>query len=276
MSQPLGELDYSIDQSTRVLRRVTHGVYRLTHGGQDVGEEVWGVFALRNGAYRCMTEIDQQWPIPHQQRAHLDVDEHWNVQALWAQVDLNSTRRIATYVPSEQSLNIEIVETRLREEEEHNSRTALSRATGFSAYRHAPHAPPAPPTPGSNGHVIRRDVIPFSAGAHLDFASALFNFVALQRLQLERGGSATFDSVVLTLPSLEPLCVQQTYCYERDEVILRETNQLATRRYTIVETGSPDMATTFWTDAHGIAIRQELTLDGLPYRCEMVSYRWAG
>src|SRR5512141_3351318 len=125
--QPLGDLDYSLDQSTRVERRVAHGLYSLSHGGQDIGEEVWAVFALRNSAFRCLTEVEQKWPVPHQQRAQLDVDDQWKELALWAQVDLHNTRRMATYIPSSKGVSIEIAEAHLHEEEERPSRTAQQR-----------------------------------------------------------------------------------------------------------------------------------------------------
>jgi hypothetical protein len=36
------------------------------------------------------------------------------------------------------------------------------------------------------------------------------------------------------------------------------------------------MSTTFWTDEHGIAQRQEFLLDGALHACELTSYRWLG
>jgi hypothetical protein len=285
MNLSSGDSDSDTDQSTRVERRVAHGLYVLTHGEQDVGEEVWAIFAMRSGIFRCLTEIDQRWPVPHQQRAQLDVDEHWRVQALWAQVDVNAVRRMATYVPTEHRLSIEIVEVPLHEEDEHASRTAQNRLIANRAAEagFGLSLPRAPVTPhqvghpaGANRRVVRRSEVPFQPDMHLDYASTLFNFVAVQRLRLERGSQATFDSVVLTQPSLEPLSVRQTYAYVSDETITRNTNPVPVRRYTIRETGLPDLLTTFWTDEHGITLRQELLLAGLPYRCDMLNYRWNG
>jgi hypothetical protein len=269
MGQPPAEFDYSTDQSTRVSRRVAHGVYRLTHGGRDVGEEVWGIFALRNGGYRLMTEIDLQWPVPNQQRANLDVDTRWHPQALWAQMDINNTRRMASYVPSGTTLDVQIVEARLHGDEDHSSKTKLRNQIaamnpGGDAIR--------PATPGKT---VSSRQLPFTGNTHLDFASALFNFVVLQRYQWSANGRVSFDSVVPTLPSLEPLQVPQSYCYEGDEALSAESSTPA-RRYTISESGTPDAVTTFWTDEHSIVLKQQLTLDGALHACEMVNYRWQG
>jgi hypothetical protein len=269
MSPSLDDFDYDTDQSTRVARRVAYGVYRLTHGGRDIGEEVWGIFALRNGNSRLMTEIDLQWPVANQQRAHLDVDDQWRIQGLWAQVDLNNSRRIATYIPSGDTLGVQVVESRLHEEEE---RTGKSRLRGNTPAVNAP----LPRIGAISGRPVLERELPFDGSTHIDFASALFNFVVLQRLRLGRSTRATFDSVVLTLPSLEPLSIQQTYAYERDERLGNDTNQPSARRYRITEAGTPDAVTTFWTDAHDIVLKQDLMLEGVPHGCEIVSYRWQG
>jgi hypothetical protein len=271
-SPSLDDFEYNTDQSTRVARRVAYGVYRLTHGGQDIGEEVWGIFALRNGNTRLMTEIDLQWPVANQQRAHLDVDDQWRIRGLWAQVDLNNNRRIATYIPSGDQLDVLVVESRLHDEEE---RSGKSRLRGNTPSVNTP----LPRINVISGKPVLQSQLPFDASTHLDFASVLFNFVVLQRLRLARSTRATFDSVVLTLPSLEPLSVQQTYAYERDELLrndANQSNQPPAHRYRITETSAPDAVTTFWTDAHDIVIRQELMLEGVAHVCEMVSYRWQG
>src|SRR5512143_1056216 len=118
------DFDYTTDQSMRVARRMAHGVYRLSHGNTDIGEEVWGIFALLNGSYRLMTDIDLQWPVPNMQRVQMHVDTGWDLQELWAEVDLPPTRRMASYVPADDKLNIEITETRLHEheDEQHNDK----------------------------------------------------------------------------------------------------------------------------------------------------------
>lgn len=271
MSQSGSDLDYDTDQSTRVERRVANGIYRLTHAGRDIGEEVWSVLALRNGGFRLMMEIELQWPVPHQQRAQLDADSRWSVQTLWAQVDLNRTRRMAMYAPAGGALDVEVVEARLRADEEHTGKKRVLRAT--SGDFNAEHLGAV------SGKVVGRQHLPFTATTHLDFASAMFNFVALQRLQLPRDGRMAFDAVVLTLPSLEPLQVMQTYCYERDEPLPGAMPfSPAARRYSITETGGSvgETVTTFWTDGHGIPLSQELTLEGAPHGCEMVSYQWQG
>ncbi len=112
------DLDISLDQSSRITRRIAYGSYRLAHDNQPIGEEVWGIFGLLNGGYQLMTDIDQEWPVPNQQWARLDVDAKWNPQRLWVQVDVERYRRTATYLPSEDGVDIEIVEARLQRDEE--------------------------------------------------------------------------------------------------------------------------------------------------------------
>jgi hypothetical protein len=264
--QNSGDFEYDTDQSTRVARRLAHGVYRLTHGGREIGEEVWGIFALLNGAYRLMTDIDLTWPIKNAQRAQLDLDARWNTHGVWAQVDINNIRRMASYIPEGNTLSVEIMETRLHEheEEQRNYRARLRNSGGVLSLE------PARLNSGAtSGRTVLQQELPFDAATFLDFGSTMFNFVILQRLQLTLGSSATFNTVVLTLPSLEPLSIRQTYRYESDETLGNDP----ARRYTITETGSPG-TTTFWTDARGIVIKQELPLDGVAHICEMLNYRW--
>ncbi len=278
MNPSISESDYSIDQTTRVERRIAHGQYALTHGGNDVGEEVWVIFALRNGMFRCLTEVDQEWPVPHHRRAQLDMDGHWNPRALWAQVDLNSTRTMGTYLATEGALDIEITSARLHEEEHAGRSHVMHNSPGASRFVNAELTRDSASSNNANlgAQIVWHNEIPFQPGTYLDYASALFNFVMLQHLRLAPGGHADFDSVVLTLPSLEPLRVQQTYARQEDETIILGSDQVPTQRYAITETASPNLLTTFWTDAHGIVLRQELALEGLPYRCEVLSYNWLG
>ena len=78
------------------------------------------------------------------------------------------------------------------------------------------------------------------------------------------------------LPSLEPLPLRQTYRYERDETTGPDANRTIARCYTIMESGAAGVSTTFWADEHGIALRQELTVNGAQHTCEMTNYRWLG
>jgi hypothetical protein len=286
-SQPADDFDYTTDQSMRVARRVAHGVYRLLHGGQEVGDEEWAIFGLRNGSYRLMTDINLLWPVAHEQRAQLDVDERWGILGLWAQVDMYTLRRMATYVPNGDTLDVRIVETRLHEEEERTNRNnPISRNRSKPGTPASPAMAARPRASNAMGKIVSGRELPFSPRTHIDFASALLNFVVLQRLQLSPASQSTFDSVVVSLPSLEPLSIQQTYRYERDEALGNDPRRdpksppSLARRYTITEgsasTNGVDTVTTFWTDAHGIALRQQLQVDGLPHACEMVSYQWQG
>ena len=269
--QPPADIEFSADQSSRVARRLAHGVYRLTHGEREIGEEVWGIFALLNGTYRLLTDIDLAWPVTNTQHVQLDLDARWKIQGLWVHVDLNHSRRVASYIPEDDGLSIEIVESRVRErdEEQRSNRARLRNPAGVIT------TVPARPTVNVAGAkpVLQRE-LPFQATSFLDYASTMFNFVILQRLQLLQGASATFNTVVVTLPSLEPLNIQQTYHYEGDEALGDDEAKPLARRYTITETGSPDTVTTFWTDARGIVVRQQLPLDGELHVCEMVNYRW--
>ena len=114
----------------------------------------------------------------------------------------------------------------------------------------------------------------FEPGAHIDFASAMFNYIVLKRLRLTPGAAASFSSVVVTLPSLEPLNIRQTYRYDADEPPGPDLTQPPPRRYVITETGTPDMMTTFWCDQRDIVQKQELMMNGVVHGCEIVNYRW--
>ncbi len=82
---------------------------------------------------------------------------------------------------------------------------------------------------------MTRKQLACTPATHLDFGSALFNFVVLQRVRLMPGTPTMFGSIVLTLPSLEPLELQQEYCYERDEPVRGDPGQPLARRYLITE-----------------------------------------
>lgn len=248
--------EYHSEDTLRVERRVADGAYRITRGEQLVGEENWAILALKGGGYRVMTELHLDWPRAHQQRAELDCDSDWNPLGLWAEIDLNGKRRSATYWIEEGGvLDVRITEGKLS-------------ATDERA-RNSNRPQPAP-------RVVFAHAYGFESGANFDFASALFNFVVLKRLQLGVGRGASFESVVVTLPSLEPVAIQQTYAYVRDEPLDRTTGTGIARRHTIREVDGEDAVTTFWTDANGIVIRQTVSLDGVPHGCEMIEYRWNG
>lgn len=268
------DFDYATDQSIRVARRLAHGVYKLTRDGRDIGEEVWSIFALLNSGYRLMAEIDQKWPMTHEQRVQLDVDEHWNAQGMWVQIDIGNVRRMAACIPADNVLNVELTDQRLNEEDQLRSKwKQRSKAGAVPPARNPPAPSVSAATAGVNKSVAQVQA-PFEANTHLDFASALSNYVALQRLKLEQGSQATFNSIVLSLPTLVPINVEQTYSYDPEDAQREDPIKPLGRQYSIVETAPPNLKTTFWTDEHGIVLKQELMLHGARHVCEMVNYRW--
>lgn len=272
----LDDADISLDQSARIAHRVAFGAYRLSHDNQPIGDEVWGIFSLLNGGYRIMTDIDLEWPVPNQQRARMDLDGRWRIERLWVQVDAEGIRRVATYTPIGDVVEIQIAESRLRNDEDV---TRIARSDGRSSAK--PH----------NDHRIRllrpkpepsritwQQQLPFTPVTHLDFGSTLFNFVALKRNTLSLNMPVTFDAIVITLPSLAPLCVEQVYTYERDEPVRHDPLRPLSRRHQILEKGiqemSPSSVTTFWADDRGITLAQELDLNGVPHGCDIAQHNW--
>ena len=248
--------DLASEDTLRIERRLADGVYRILHGEQQVGEENWAILSLKGGGYRVMTELHLDWPKTHQQRAELDTDANWNPLGLWVEIDINGKRRSATYLVEQGNvLDVRITEQKLPANED--------TAGGRGRTRPAP--PPKTVLARSYG---------FDPEANFDFASALFNFVILQRLKLSVGRTGMFESVVVSLPTLEPIAVQQSYAYVRDEPLDRETGQGLARRYTIREMDGEEAVTTFWTDERGLVIRQSVVVDGEPHGCEMAEYRW--
>jgi len=271
VGQSAGDFDYTTDQSARIARRMAHGVYRITHAGQEVGEEAWTLLALLNGGYRVMTEIDLQWPTRNEQRVQLDVDDRWNILGLWAQIDISGVRRVAAYIPSGNRLNVELTDLAISDEDQRSGKWRLR--SDVNALNPIPPRLSASPIMAPRRKVVQHQLI-FEPGTHIDFASAMFNYVVLKRLGLTPGTAAPFSSVVVTLPSLEPLNIRQTYRYDADEPPGPDITQAPLRRHIITETGSPDMLTTFWCDQRDIVQKQELMLNGALHGCEIVSYRW--
>jgi len=271
VGQSPGDFDYVTDQSVRIARRMAHGVYRILHAGQEVGEEAWSLLALLNGGYRVMTEIDMKWPVHNQQRAQLDVDDHWNATGMWVQIDMGRSRRMAAYIPDGNRLNIELTDLLINEDDQRTGKRRLH--SSVNSLNPLPARLSASPSMAPKNTVVQRQ-LPYDAATHLDFASAVFNFVVLRRLQLTPGSEASFNSVVISLPTLEPVSLRQTYRYDADEMPGPDITQPPPQRYIITESGAPDMVTTFWCDQRNIVLKQELTLDGAIHACEMVNYRW--
>jgi hypothetical protein len=273
----MDETDIILDQSTRVARRVAYGTYWLSHAGAATGEEAWGVFALRSGGFRILADIAQTWPVPNQQRVRIDLDAGWRVERLWAQVDMEGARRSATYAPAGGEIDIQIIEARLRQEDDSAARRGLSKAGADGTDAAVRVQRPAQARARvEKGRLVSHQRLPWNPGAHLDFGSALFNTIALRRAALRADAPLALDSIVLTLPSLEPLRIAQEYLYERDEPVRGDETRPAARRYRIREQTAKQAATTFWADDRHIVLAQELELDGAPHACDIGQYVWAG
>lgn len=266
----MDDLELDLDQTDRISRRIAHGVYRLSHARKPIGEEVWGIFGLRGaegkpGGYRLMSEIDSRWPLPNQQRARLDLDENWAARKLWVEVDAGNARRTAIYEPRRDahSVLIRITESMLRYAD---GGKGSKQTRADELVLKAPEA----------GKVVYEDQLPFDENSYLDFGSTLFNFAHLKRLDMSKD-KATIKAIVVKLPSLEPLPLTQTYEYVTEEPVnsLLYTQQLA-HCHRIVETDGGSAVTTFWSDAHGIILKQEVNLKNEWHGCELTSYKWVG
>lgn len=301
--------DVRLDQSNRIVRRVAHGAYRILHAHRVVGDEVWGIFGMLSGGYRLLTEIEQDWPVPYQQRICLDVDSRWQPRTLWVQLDAEGERHNAKFTVAGNMVSIDIQQAALQAEDQPARTPAVSRsrvqvglqAAGSNTTRGA--AQPArivleratiredeeitSPFEGSriqastaSRRTTSRTRLPFGAATHLDFASALSNFIVLQRADLPPGGSIRLDAIVPALPGLAPLRIEQTYTCEGQEPLPGDATKPLTRRYQITESqqaNAPAVSTTpitFWADSHGIVLAQELAINGEPHGCEMVRYTW--
>lgn len=259
----MDDFDIDLDSADRISQRMAHGVYRITHGQKAVGEELWGIFGLRSGGYRLMSEIDLKWPVQNKQRAKLDLDANWIAKKLWVEMDIDTRRRLATYTPDlmHGMVAIHVAEMPLRYAEANKSRND---ETSFSL-----NAP-------DKGKAVYEDELPFDGQSYLDFASTLFNFAHLKRIgsRLQESNKAKIKAIVVKLPSLEPLTLKQTYEYVTDEPI-GENQQLA-HCYTITESEGGSAKTTFWCNNRGIILKQQVTLNNQQHGCDLTSYRWLG
>jgi len=260
------DFDFTLDSSDRITRRIAHGVYRIVHNRELVGEELWGIFGLLSGAYRLMTEIDLRWPFPNQQRAQLDLNADWQASKLWVQVDAEGKRRVARYLLTEGALEIAVFEEPSRYGD--IPRTPRDQSLALAAATRAKSV--------YTGRATHRP------DTFLDYGSTLMNFAHLRRLPLKPGAQVRIHTIVVTQPSLEPLQVTQTYTYVRDEQISSLVMPfMSTRRYTIQEHLSTNDQregpfTTIWTDQHGVVVKQEVLLGKETHGCELVSYQWVG
>jgi hypothetical protein len=244
--------EIDLDSSDRIGRRVAHGVYRITHNKREIGEELWGVFSLREGGYRLMSEIDLKWPVLNQQRSRLDLDANWRASMLWVQIDAQGLRRQATYVPDGEAIEVAVLEQPLR----YTEATETLRE-------------------GVPAKTVLETRIPTTQRTLLDFGSTLFNFAHLKVLPMREGESLPMTALVPRQPSLEPLQIKQTYTFARVEQIANSINGYdQARRYVIAEEGDHSPVTVIWTDLHGITLRQQIQIGDATHGCELVSYRW--
>lgn len=258
----MDELDPSndLDQSDRIKRRIAHGVYRIARDRKDIGEELWGIFAMMKGGYRLMTEIDLTYPVRNQQRVRIDLDDDWNTRAMWVQIDANGTRRFADYVLDEGLIDVRVFEQPLPYAESQKSKSQIDRLRET-----------IPPKQVWSEQFVK------TTNTFVDFGSTMLNFAHLRQLKLREGDSIEMQALVATQPSLEPVQLKQTFTYVRDEKITTTylDAHISSRRYTIVEHAlNNPPTTTLWTDHRGIALRQEVRLDGHVHGCELTSYRW--
>jgi hypothetical protein len=257
--------DFDLDNSDRIGQRVSHGVYRVTHNRKDVGEELWGIFGLRDGGYRIMTEIDLRWPVPNQQRARIDLDADWHPVALFIQLDAQGKRHRAHYLLTEDRTGAEVnvFEENLRYTD-----------TGKSANEQSISL-----TQATKPKRMFGDTLPFDANTFFDFGSTLLNFVHFRRLNLRLNTKATRRMIVVAQPTLEPMTLTQTFAYVRDEVISTQLQPaIPTHRYTIEEQTESGEApiSTLWADHHDVVLKQDVLLGKDTHGCELVSYTWQG
>jgi hypothetical protein len=247
-----------LEDSDRIDRRIAHGVYRITHNKRDIGEELWGVFGLRDGGYRLMSEVDLTWPIANQQRVRLDLDAMWSARSLWAQIDANATRYAASFTVDDHEIEVEVRSQPLR--------YADTQRANHDRFKEAA---------ATKLEVAER--LPRTANTLLDYASTLLNFAHLRLLKLPEGGSVNVRTIAPAQPTLQPLIIEQTYTFTRIEQITSALSGYATaRRYVITESADRAPITTLWTDEHDIALRLEILAGAETHGCELTAYTWNG
>ncbi|MGQ9814554.1 MAG: hypothetical protein ACUVR3_05310 [Candidatus Roseilinea sp.] len=276
-----------------------------------MGDEVWGIFGMLNGGYRLLTEIEQEWPVPHQQRICLDVDSRWRPKILWAQVDAQGERYNAQFTVVADIVRVHIQHAALQVENRSARTPTVSRGrvevglqpAGLNATRvvgqsarimldraivreddelASPFDHRRTQASTASRRTTSRARLPFGAATHLDFASALSNFIVLKRADLPSSGSIRLDAIVPALPVLTPRRIEQIYAYEGEEPLQGDPAKPLARRYQITESQQDDAPAvnatpiTFWVDDHGIVLAQELVIDGEPHGCEIARYTWLG
>jgi hypothetical protein len=277
MDQSDPDFPESFDDADRIDRRIAHGVYRITHNKRDIGQELWGIFGLKEGGYRVMSEIDLRWPVENQQRTRFDLGADWQPRVLWVQIDAEDTRRFATYAPDDSdAIEVAIYEQPLRHADRDSGagkKTTVS-MTPIGKQKQQLSA-------ATHGLAQPRQILVTQLARTpttlLDFGSTLFNFAHLRLLRLAMGHSASVTTVIPSQPTLAPMTVNQTYTFTRTEQIANALDGFNTaRRYVITEDGDNAPITTLWTDDRDIAIRQEIMMGNELHGCDLVSYTWLG
>ncbi len=248
----------------RIKTRIANGVYRINHNKREIGEELWGIFKLKDGGYRLLTEISLQWPVASSQRVRFDLEQDWAARVLWVQLDTPGVRRVATYAPDPQNFGISVYEQPLRNGESRSRNGGNTLTTDSFRIANPPRQ-------------IFHDSVGRSIATYLDFGSTLFNFAHLRALRLQLGTAASITTVVPTQPTLLPMQVKQTYTYTRDEQIsCAVSGYAAARRYVITEDGDHAPISTLWTDAHDICLRLDIVMGTDSHGCELTQYEWHG
>lgn len=257
--------DFDLDHSTRVKARVAHGVYRVARGKTAIGEELWQILNLRNGMTRVMTEITMRWPVPHQHRVRYDLGAGWQPDNVWAEVESQGARFNGQFTrEDENTLSAKIRRTVLQIVDTSKKKAPGEEPQPLQTFRSTP------------GKIILNEPLPFGNATQIDFNSPLFAYVILRRLgwQMETGTAKTFDSVVITLPHLKPIRVQQTYACVDTSAPKARAYDYPVWHCRITEPGNSGAKTDAWVNGHGIPVRMEVALEGVTHITELTSFHW--
>jgi hypothetical protein len=268
------DLTDDLDTTDRVERRVAHGVYRIFHNKRDIGQELWGVFALKTGGFRLLSEIELSWPVENKQWLRYDLTDAWEPLLLWTQIDVDGMRRFATYAPaSADAFDVSVYEQSIRHAEQNDEvrKTGAMKPVNGAKPTTEKLRPIVPP------RQILNEALPRNGSIHLDFGSTLMNLAQLRLLRLAQGESAGMTALIPSQPSLMPISVNQTCTFTRVEDVSSVLEGFtAARRYVITEEGDNAPHSTLWTDEHDVVLRQEIILGAESHGCELVSYQWHG
>jgi hypothetical protein len=269
------DLTDDIDAADRVERRVAHGVYRIFHNKRDIGQELWGMFKLKAGGYRLMSEIELQWPVENKQWLRYDLSDEWEPLLLWTQIDVDGMRRFSTYAPgAAEAFDISIYEQSIQHAEQNDevrkTTGAMKPVNGVkpTTDKMRPIVPP---------RQIFNQALPRTSTTCLDYGSTLMNLAQFRMLQLSQGESAAMTALIPSQPSLMPITVDQTCTFTRVEDVSSVLDGFTSaRRYVITEEGESAPHSTLWTDEHDVVLRQEIMFGTESHGCELVSYTWHG